>query len=58
MTVYHSACSIGPLRVACPSVMTVHDATLLTMLPSTALPTGSTTASSALALGLVRWGHA
>jgi glycosyltransferase involved in cell wall biosynthesis len=29
--VYHSASSLGPLRTGCPWVMTVHDATLLTM---------------------------
>ena len=31
VTVYHAATSIGPLRTPCPRVMTVHDATLLTM---------------------------
>jgi glycosyltransferase involved in cell wall biosynthesis len=31
VSVYHAATSIGPLRAGCPAVMTVHDATLLTM---------------------------
>jgi glycosyltransferase involved in cell wall biosynthesis len=31
IAVYHSACSVGPLMSACPVVLSVHDATLLTM---------------------------
>lgn len=31
MTIYHSPCSLGPRRSPCPVVMTVHDATDLTM---------------------------
>lgn len=31
VTLYHAVSSLGPLRPGCPSVMTVHDATLLTM---------------------------
>jgi glycosyltransferase involved in cell wall biosynthesis len=30
VSVYHAVSSLGPLRPGCPSVMTVHDATLLT----------------------------
>jgi glycosyltransferase involved in cell wall biosynthesis len=30
LDVYHAATSLGPLRPGCPSIMTVHDATLLT----------------------------
>ena len=31
ITVYHSPCSLGPLRMPCARVMTVHDAVALTM---------------------------